>query len=388
MTTIEDIDAWASVLTGENRSGKEYYYVTEPVKRLEWKLKHLKGQLIALIGLQGTGKSSALSYIGRIFYNEEKRASSAVYVKWTENCLKNLPLVDDGCYSFISDRIVNEIELEFEVYSERRKKHPLLNCVPNSKHIDESYILSLLTEVESYKILGKGKVNEITQEGIIDYLNSHDIILIDLPDYTKTDRRLMTKNLSEIQELWEKLHRDKNIVTGIQKELFSGHFFFGKMDVIELHPLKPEEFVHVFKTQFSNCDLITDKALVLLGQLSRGVFRRFLKYLSLTLESFAISEKKPPIGVHDVDKAVSVEQLIEDMELELYDVFKNGYQRRQAVELLYHLREHGQVNQKDIAEFLNVSMTTAGKMVSKLYTYGYVTKKRGTGREWIISLKV
>jgi len=76
--TLQQIAEWSSVLTGESRNQPtivpkgatpfvHYYYVTEPVKRLEWKLKNLKGQLVALIGLQGTGKTSALDYVERMF---------------------------------------------------------------------------------------------------------------------------------------------------------------------------------------------------------------------------------------------------------------------------------------------------------------------------------
>jgi predicted XRE-type DNA-binding protein len=389
MTTLEEIDAWASVLTGENRSGKEFYYVSEPVKRLHWKLMHLQRQLIALVGLQGTGKTSALWYLQEIFYNKENRESNAVMVKWIDGWLERL--ADDDARKAVRDQLIEEIVEVFETYGLKRKEHHYLKRIPNREDVDKENIHRLFGDMgfRPESILGTAKVKEITEIGVREYISSRKVLLIDLPDYTKTDKRLMTRDLAEIQDLWEKLYspREVNIVVSIQKELFGGHFFFGKMDVIELLPLKPEEFIYIFKTKFPDCTLITDDALLLLGQLSRGVFRRFLKYLSLTVESFAVLNGVPPINVNHVNAAITIEQLVKDMELELYDILKNVQQRRQAVELLDYLRQKNETNQKDIAELLNISEATAGKLVNKLVAVNYLQRKRGEGKEWIISLK-
>jgi hypothetical protein len=399
MTTLEQIVEWASVLTGENRTGGEYYYVSEPVKRLEWSLTHVNRQLIALIGLQGTGKTSALYYLSEQLRKEVQSAPKKfgepkynVIIKWTENWAANLiqsELYDD-LRKLVDSCIIRVIINEFVAHHETHRKHPFLKRVPDSQDItnegaEQAYEQ---TNFQPELIIGKAKVKEATKEGLYTHLDLCRTIFIDLPDYTKTDRRLMSTHLSEVQALWEKLSKDKNIVVAIQKELFSGHFFFGKMDVVELTQLKPEEFLHVFKTEFPDCNLITDNAIILLGQLSRGVFRRFLKYLKLTCEKFAISNQPGPIDVPHVNEAVTVEQLTKDMELELYDIFKDANQRRQAVELLNHLRIAGPINQKAVAEFLNVSEATAGKIVNRLLTYRYVTRERGEGKEWVISLKI
>jgi DNA-binding MarR family transcriptional regulator len=95
----------------------------------------------------------------------------------------------------------------------------------------------------------------------------------------------------------------------------------------------------------------------------------------------------PPVNVNHVNRAITIEELVKDMELELYDIFQNAQQRRQAIELLNYLRDKKQGNQKDIAEFLNMSETTAGKLINKLVAFNYLARRRGEGREWIISLK-
>jgi len=389
MTTLEEIVSWASVLTAENRERlrkKHYYHVTKPVKMLEWKLTHVNNQLIALIGLQGTGKTSALNYLAGVFWKVDK---NVVVIKWTKNWFNNLYNTDDVIMKHVNDRLIDQIKEELETYGLNRKRHPFLRRVPDRDDLSDSGISRIISHVnlDYGKIIGKGKVKELTNECVWWFLEFRcPVIFIDLPDYRKTDRRSMANDLAAVQDLWERVGKDKNIVIAVQKELFGGHFFFGKMDTIELQPLKPEELMRVFKTQFPDCALITDDALILLGQLSRGVFRRFLKYLNATLVESATSGEDYPVTPEHVNKAVTIDQLIKDMELELSDLFRSEYQARQAVELLYYLREKGAANQKDIAEFLNVSMVTAGKIVNKMYRY--VKKERGKGKEWIVSLKV
>jgi predicted XRE-type DNA-binding protein len=371
------------VLTGENRSGKEFYYVPEPIKRLEWSLTHVKRQLIALIGLQGTGKTSALNYIFTSLNNQKMKTA---YIKWSGDWFTNLIDAYDDIAEAVNEQIEINIRDQLESYGSQHKTHPVLKHVPTADDLDDYGFKRLMTETPYDLFLPKGKIEEIKKETVWKCLAEHDVILIDLPDYTKIDKRLMAKHLLEVQQLWGKVGANPNIVVAIQKELFSGHFFFGKMDKVELTPLKPEELIFVFQKQFPNCNLITDSALLLLGELSRGVFRRFLKYLKLTCETFAVSEQKPPIDVEHVNKAVTVQQLMDDMELELYDIFRDANQRQQAVKLLNHLRTTP-LNQKDIAEFLNVSEPTAAKIISRLFAYRYIDKQRGEGKEWIITLR-
>jgi len=89
-------------------------------------------------------------------------------------------------------------------------------------------------------------------------LRSKKTILIDTPDYSKTDRRLMAKDVEELYWLWNTLSqwetsdrkRKPNIVVAIQKEMFRDHFFFDKMEKVELEPLKPEQMAEVYRKRF------------------------------------------------------------------------------------------------------------------------------------------
>lgn len=362
VATLEQIAQWASVLTGEDRFDEnEYYYVTEPVKRLMWKLTHLHSQLIAFTGLQGTGKTSALKYIFNEL-NKDRKGDEVpvILIKVTKDWKESLK---QACLYFVMKEVVDA--------EDHRKK------------IERESLYFVEKQTKAEKKRGE---EEFIEYLIYDFIDHTNTTFIDLPDYSKTDRRVMARNLSDIELLWEKTGQTRNIVVAMQKELFKGHFFLGKMTVIELKPLKPEELLHVFKKQFPDCDLITDKAVIMLGQLARGVFRRFLKYLSLTIENFLISKEKLPIDADYVNKIVTVEHIVADMELELYELFKNAEQRRKASELLYNLSDGKRVNQKDIAEFLDISMPNVSRLVTKLGRY--VNKKRGKGREWLVSLKL
>lgn len=375
----KDILNWANVLTGENRNYDDYYYVIEPVKRIEWRLKQgLSKQLIALTGFQGTGKTSALKYLS------ETLGEKAVYIKWSRDWMEQI-----GNEHQINEVVQQKLKAAAKdaIYDKLIKgREWAIKQVPiTSKEVEDEF-----RKTTPEKILGKGRLKELTSQATKEALWGLEVIFIDFPDYTKTTRSLMSKDLDTLQMLWNELSANgdyANIVITIQKELFQGHFFFGKMLEFTIEPLKPEEFLAIFKVKFPECSLIADESLLLLGQLSRGVFRRFLKYLGLTIERFSALGLQPPITPAIINEAVPLNIIAQDMQLQLYDIFKDDTTRQKAIELLEHLRRSGAINQKDIAEFLHVSMATAGRMINSLER-NYVTRSRGQGREWLISLQI
>ena len=75
--------------------------------------------------------------------------------------------------------------------------------------------------------------------------------------------------------------------------------------------------------------------------MSRGIFRRFLRYITLTLQHWETS-RNGRVDTTIVKEAVTVERLAEDMELELGELFpKQSDLRLQAVRLLMRLEESG-----------------------------------------------
>lgn len=222
-------------------------------------------------------------------------------------------------------------------------------------------------------------------------LRKKDIILIDTPDYSKTDRRLMAKDLEEIYWLWNALAGSAsippNLMLAIQKEMFRGHFFFDKMRIIELKPLKPERMVEAYMHQFKSTEPFTQEALLTVARMSRGVFRRFLRYILLTVELWETRPKpREPIDIETMKKAVTTERLADDMELELLELFpKHSDLRLQAVRLLMHLEESGPTKQGELSERLGVEPYQLSRLLTKLELHRYVAPQRA-GTDKVVSL--
>ena len=217
-------------------------------------------------------------------------------------------------------------------------------------------------------------------------------ILIDTPDYSKTDRRLMAKDLMDIYWLWNSFSNtldDKpNLVIAIQKEMFRIHFFFDKMVKVELPPLEPKQMLEAYQRRFKTTHPFTEDALLTIARLSRGIFRRFLRYITLTLDPWTTQpEPQTPIDPENVKKTINYQILAEDMELELLELFpKHSDLRLQAVQLLNHLSESGPQRQTQLAEELNLAAYTMSRLLSKLESHQYITRER-EGTDKIVSLK-
>ncbi len=113
-----------------------------------------------------------------------------------------------------------------------------------------------------------------------------------------------------------------SLVIAIQKEMFQNHYFFDKMEKIELQPLRPEQMLEVYKKRFKTFHPFIDDALLMLAKMSRGIFRRFLRYITETVDAWdALPEPRKPIDAELVKKTITTERLVEDMEKELLDLF-------------------------------------------------------------------
>ena len=122
--------------------------------------------------------------------------------------------------------------------------------------------------------------------------------------------------------------------------------------------------------------------------MSRGVFRRFLRYVTVTLDYSEATERK---GANQIDsetvrKAVSADRLAEDMELELSDLFpKHGDHRLQAVKLLMHLNESGPIKQSELADQLGLEPYALTRLLARLELHRYVRRER-SGVDKVVTL--
>jgi hypothetical protein len=247
------------------------------------------------------------------------------------------------------------------------------------------------------KRLGRTRVESTRKNVWRNMLREKHSVFIDMPDYSKTDRRMMAKDLEEIYWLWQSLNRNPqlidstpipNIVIAIQKEMFGGHFFFDKMQKVELAPLRPEVMVEVYRRRFKNTDPFTSDALLTVARMSRGIFRRFLRYIMLTLDLWEEEQRvgRGRIETETVREAVTTEQLAGDMELELAGLFpKHSDLRGLAVRLLLLLQEQGERKQGELADSLEVEGYALSRLLTKLEASHHITRRRA-GNDKIVSL--
>jgi len=361
---------------------------------------------VGLVGFQGVGKSSALLALATSLQQTKipdltsSERYDTILFKWRRA---------SDLYKSLMD-FDHDASLEF-----RSKYGPKMKSMSPS-HGTAPYIFSKavsqaqarLQDLEKNfpwaipvgdeeKRLGRTRVESTRKTVWRDMLIEKHSIFIDMPDYSKTDRRMMARDLEETYWLWQSLTRKyrfgdstpvPNIVIAIQKEMFGGHFFFDKMQKIELQPLQPETMVEDYKRRFKDTDPFTSDALLSLARMSRGIFRRFLRYIMLTLDLW---EEKQRVGrgrieVDTVREAVTMERLAADMELELADLFpKHSDLRWPAVRLLLLLQERGDRMQSEIADSLEVEAYAVTRLLTKLEAAHYVTRRRERN-EKVVSL--
>lgn len=361
----------------------------DAVEQLVRVLDVTEGGVIGLVGYQGVGKTTAL-----LWYQFAKIASENAEL---EREHKTVP--DDHQYAVVRFKWRREPELF---------KSLLDGTHEMSSAFKRAYGLRLLEQMKprfplldfqevqrkpetlnfnwAEKTFGSHQaVNGLRKIVWFEILRAKRTILIDMPDYSKTDKRAMAKDLEEIYWLWNfisdlRFDRPKpNLVIAIQKEMFQQHFFFDKMQKIDLQPLQPNKMVEAYKGHFKVTEPFTEDALLTLARMSRGIFRRFLRYITLALDLWEMKQEKEGslIDVATVKEAVTTEQLVEDMELELLDLFpKHSEPRTLAVKLLMFLEEQGPQKQSQLSASLDIEPYSLSRLLTKLEAARYVTRTR------------
>ena len=291
--TLRNVYGWASHLTAETRFTIEDYYWSKSAKKLLFKLKYIEQGLIGVIGLQGIGKTTTLQVLASELHTKER---PSVFIRWTPDWFEQFT-------KRFGTKVREEYRLgvfdaaydKAEAYARQWK--PLFGRVPDRNTLSglelgqKGYMTKDAVSLsEAELIVGKRECKKIMERAVYWALSEARYLFIDLPDYSKSSRRNMIRDLRDVEALWKKLQQEpfeqtnQILVVGCQKELFKGHFFFGKMDVVEIESLKPEELVEAYKRKWEDVKPFTQDALFLIAELSRGVFRRFLKYIQLLIE--------------------------------------------------------------------------------------------------------
>jgi len=386
-----EVKEWSSYLSAETRDSswiENGYVMPDEVSALCSKLASRRGTLHALIGYQGTGKTSAmlaiLSRLRKSQVQEQKAKSNVpdtILIKWCRpsELIANLLRRDDAFASFLK----NIYRANLSGPWKKRRPNPESDLSRLRREVrryiqkSESMLLFNFGDVE--RELGKGLIERLRHESFLQALGCASVILIDLPDYSKTDMRRVSSDLEAIYWIWDELARHPkppNIVITFQKEMFRGHYFLGKMNRIDLKP-KREKLIEAYKRRFPNQEVFTDDALLLLARMSRGVFRRFLRYVTLALDHQERSGSSLPITIDQIREAISPQILAEDMDQQLTEIFpRQPDLRTQAVKLLLYLEEHGRTNQTKITEELNIPNYTVSRLLGKLEDHHYIRREK------------
>jgi hypothetical protein len=331
------------------------------------------------VGLQGVGKSSALLALEAPEKMRLERRDVVLF-KWQREKDLHESLLEENHEA--SQEFLQEYREAFvNTYGGVRWE-------PRDMYVHHPSMIPVRAiEME----IGKNASELLRRRTWLDILRRKKVILIDTPDYSRSDKRAMAKDLNDIYWLWVNLCKTRgqkpNVVLAVQKEMFGGHFFFDKMQKIELEPLQPEQMIEAYRKHFGTKKPFTEEALLTLARMSRGVFRRFLRYINLALEVWSTH----PDPCHSIDRAVveeavTLERLAEDMEFELAEVFpRQSDAPRQAVQLLMELQEHGSLKQSELVKRLGIEDYSMSRLLAKLEQHRYVQRDR-SGTDKIVAL--
>lgn len=179
-----------------------------------------------------------------------------------------------------------------------------------------------------------------------------------------------------------------NFVIVLQKEMFYEegqvpNYFLGKMDIVTLDPFTPMELLEAYRLQFNTLNPFNAHALLQVARMSRGIFRRYLRYIQLVLEDCIARDLKGEITLEIVKEAVPLEELEKDWHLELGRIFKSHLVQRQAFGLVMHLMGNGPKLQKEIHKIglghgsvAHLDKMQVTGLVDRLEENGFIKRQR------------
>lgn len=382
------------------------------------RLRLMRSGLVAVVGCQGVGKSSAMRALA---CDEELSKRAPVAVK--------MP-VSGALTDTLRSALLEEVRDQTSEYvklilQQRLASDPILveraeRLTERSSDTEMRAQLDTLQGKQTYygpmsgylsdgfdHLFTKPELRKIQDDALVSVLRKKPLLLVDLPDYPRGDRRLIVKDLDDVAQLWNGLLRGGKyegvIVLFVQREIFgSGHFFLGKMSITDLKPLTSSELLEAYKERWKTYEPFSPEALMYVSKIARGNFRSFKRFLSLTLET----SSQPPIGLEVVKEAITDEEMMHDAAKELEAVFgRRRDMMRKAVELIKILtgirlqRERDEatglkslseftggpppdgLQQRELAGKLGLNEMAVSRLVRELEQHGFL--KRVRWQQWM-----
>jgi dephospho-CoA kinase len=384
------------------------------------KLKLTKRALVGVVGVQGAGKSAAMRAIRDELNHEFPHSIVAVKVPESGG-------LRDALKDAVGDALIKQLDglLNAEVLDRVQRDSAFYQrAIQLAKRMERSGLeerLHLLDPESGISVdttdfylppslhllISKSRIRELEERALDRLLSERRVIMIDMPDYPKHDRRLIARDLDDIQGVWNHLMTsDSNVSIAIfiQKETFNyaDHFFYGKMDLVDLIPLIVSQLLEAYKQKWSGYAPFTEDALRYVARMSRGVFRRFKRYIALALEP-QIAERAQAdissslIDLEAVKKSVTDEEVMRGMDKEFDSIFRRREQKEKTLQLIKLLSGHRILEEQDVAaglkklepygiaqnelaERLDLSEMVVSRLVRELEQHGYI--KRTPWRQW------
>ena len=397
-SNVDEVRIWARFLAAETYGqwAAMTYVCPETVAALGREVDERSG-LVGLVGSLGVGKTNALLalYWGKVPGMKDATVDRVLF-KWRgeEELFDSLvkgelePLQGPHEYELYSE-FIQEYSLNLFGALESLPKRKKLSC-DTEKYLEFVKYRNRCSEVGDHgpipdirwaeSQVGMSYAKQLRRHAFFEILRLKRVVLIDMPDYSKTDKRRMDRDLSDISLFWNRLVTEGSgagIVVALQREMFRDHFFLGKMRKVELLPLSPDEMLRAYRLKFDTFEPFGEEALLTLARMSRGIFRRFKNYISLTLDLWTAEGSSDRINSATVRRAVSIERIVEDMELELNALFpKHSELSTVAVRMLLELEETGPQKQSDLAIKFEVKAFEMSRLLNKLEAGGYVRRHR------------
>lgn len=265
---LENVLRWAACSTGEGRCFNDGYYWTQPVKTALFRLTHYDSYFIGLIGLVGTGKSSAVRALETKISDDVRENSVAVALSEVQkekerriaanelspSFSEELAIRDKYCKKTLTTKwnedlwtmfhgsiIATSALLEYNKKVKERaadapkaqklitkietriRRHLYKQLSDNELHTKAVNELSSgLTVEEAEKMLPTKVLADIRVHIILEFLNQNvHTLLLDMPDYSQKGCWKINKDLDGIVTLWNLLKQNSrvNILVCLQQEL-------------------------------------------------------------------------------------------------------------------------------------------------------------------------
>jgi hypothetical protein len=366
---------WCVRLSTEQ--GEESYVWTNETLQLANRLLMTKGNLIAVVGLQGSGKSALRQ---SLWIKLENAGKKCLCFKWGA---LNPELLD---LNFDATDVLRRLVDVYDWFTMAKKLGVSVEKLKAFYRGELSPLEEANLKPLILKLASREEKRDIQRTALLDAIQTKDNILIDFPDYSRLNQAQMIRDLNEFARWWETTiladsegvyNQNANVVIFFQKELFSGHFLFGKFDCFELGAMSPQLLITIMKQNCGSIEPFTVEALEYLGRLSRGIIRRFKKYVKTCLEK-ALQHGCFSISPDLAKQWIGLEQLEKDMELELMDIFPREKElRRLSVTILQVLNGKKAIPQNDLAEeVFDGNKVKCSRVLDKLEAWGYIL------REW------